>query len=476
MYNLKRKLQKTLAALMIAACGMLVSPEARAMSTFIDGAHDVAVEHLDDMTTNNPAQYKAFAASLKNASRNYSDWDENGKPSRPGWTVPKAQVPGIQIKGIIGDAHFVMRIPDKWNGRLVVGAPGGTGSELSADQRLSDYILTKFDADGNSYAYAYTDKSARGEIIPTPDGQIKKAWRGRTAFLHPQDGHATWNKRMRELTLAAKATLEKLKGEAPKYTYINGQSNGGYVTRYALENNGDLYDGGIDWMGVLWTPEINNISIKTDQYRALQTLRDKNATPEEKAAARAVYALPEESDFLIDKVMRGGKALLDDSLRMKYDPEWKFRDWPEYGKHPEDYDGYNWHERPQSVKNNIKPFALTGNIQKPMITLHGTWDAQINPNYNSVYYSKMIEKKGKKHLHRLYLIDRAHHTDAIVGDPKIDKERAMQPILPYSHQAFDLLVDWVEKGIEPPASQTVPAPKDKQKAIDLKTGREIDMY
>lgn len=456
--------------------GFIAVPSVQAMSSFVEGAHDVKVEHLEDMTTNNPAQQKAFAGSLKNDNRNYSDWDAEGKPSQPKWMVAKGVVPGLQIKGIIGDAHFVMRIPDKWNGRLVVGAPGGTGSELSADQRLSDYVLTKFDENGNSYAYAYTDKSGRGEIIPNIHGEIKNAWRGRTAYLHPEDGIATWNKRMHELTVAAKDVLEKVKGERPKYTYINGQSNGGYVTRYALENDGDLYDGGVDWMGVLWTPEVNNISIKTEQYKDISVLRDPKATLEEKAAARAHYGLPEASDFLIDKVLKGGKSLFDDSLRMKYDPDWKYRDWSEYGQHPEDYQGYSWANRPQSVKDNIKPFALTGKIKKPMITLHGTWDVQINPIYNSVYYDKMIRDKGKGNLHRLYLIAHAHHTDAIVGDPKIDKDHLMQPILPYSHQAFDLLVDWVEKGIEPPVSQTVPVPEDKKKAIDLKTGKEIPMY
>lgn len=471
------KMRRWMACGLIAASGFFIIPAPTdAMSTFVEGAHDVVAEHLDDMTTNNEKQYKAFAGALRNASRNYSEWDANGNPSRPQWTVAKGGVPGLQIKGIIGDAHFVMRIPDNWNGRLVVGAPGGTGSELSADQRLSDYILTKFDENGNSYAYAYTDKSARGEIIPNINGEIKKAQRARTAFLHPQDGHATWNKRMHELTVAAKDVLEKVKGEKPQYTYINGQSNGGYVTRYALENDPDLYDGGIDWMGVLWTPENNNISIKTDQYRALQVLQDSQATAEAKAQARKDFAIPEEADFLVDKVMKGGKGYLDDSLRMKYDPEWKYRDWSEYGAHPEDYKDYNWHKRPQAVKDRIKPFALTGDIKKPMITLHGTWDVQINSNYNSVYYDKMIEEQGKDKLHRLYLIEHAHHTDAIVGDPKIDENHDMQPILPYSHQAFDILVDWVEKGIEPPVDQTIPVPKDKSKAIDIKTGKEIDMY
>jgi hypothetical protein len=36
-------------------------------------------------------------------------------------------------------------------------------------------------------------------------------------------------------------------------------SNAHYVTRYALENHPDTYDGGVDWQGPLWTdPESLN--------------------------------------------------------------------------------------------------------------------------------------------------------------------------------------------------------------------------
>src|SRR5215207_2702731 len=35
--------------------------------------------------------------------------------------------------------------------------------------------------------------------------------------------------------------------------------NAGYVTRYALENHPDTYDGGVDWQGPTWTdPESRN--------------------------------------------------------------------------------------------------------------------------------------------------------------------------------------------------------------------------
>jgi len=467
---------KTFFSVWVLVCFMFLAPNAQGMSTFIPGAHDVEVAQYDDLTTNHPEINKAFLGSLRGEGRNFSDWDENGKSSKPAWTIPQAKVPGIQINGIFGDSHFVIRIPDNWNGKLVVGAPGGTGSELSADSRLSDFILTKFDANGASYAYAYTDKGARGEIIPSPDGKIRRNWRARTAFLAPEDSIEKWNSRMRELTIATKEVLVKMKGKKPIRTYISGQSNGGYVTRYALENSGELYDGGIDWEGVLWTPEVNNISIKVDQYHNWKIIRDPKASAEEKAVARQKYGLPPASDFLMINEYKDGKDLLPDSLRVKYDPGYKHRDWWEYGKYPEDYETYNWHERPASVKKSIEKFALTGKIKKPMISLAGTWDVQINPIYNAVGYDTMIKGQGQGGNHRLYLIEHANHTDGIVGDPKVDSGKQLQAILPYSHQAFDLLVDWVENGNEPPASKTIGMPQEKGKVIDIKTDQEVAPY
>lgn len=63
----------------------------------------------------------------------------------------------------------------------------------------------------------------------------------------------------------------------------------------------------------------------------------------------------------------------------------------------------------------------------------------------------------------------------MVGDPAVDPRYQMQPILPYSHQAFGLLGDWVENGVLPPESQSILTPQDKKKAIDSRTGGEIDM-
>ena len=79
-------------------------------------------------------------------------------------------------------------------------------------------------------------------------------------------------------------------------------------------------------------------------------------------------------------------------------------------------------------------------------------------------------------MYRLYMIDKGNHLDAMVGRPDIDPEKKMQPLLPYVHQAFDLLVDWVEKGKVPPAGKTIGKPAAAGKVYDIVTGAEIDPY
>ena len=66
-------------------------------------------------------------------------------------------VPGVQIEARIasdptGQARFLLRLPDDWNGRLVVAGASGTRSEFNGDFAWSDYVLQK------GYAYASQNK------------------------------------------------------------------------------------------------------------------------------------------------------------------------------------------------------------------------------------------------------------------------------------------------------------------------------
>ena len=66
-------------------------------------------------------------------------------------------VPGLQLNARIasdprGQARFLLRLPNNWNGRLVVAGASGTRSEFNGDFAWSDYVLQK------GYAYASQNK------------------------------------------------------------------------------------------------------------------------------------------------------------------------------------------------------------------------------------------------------------------------------------------------------------------------------
>src|SRR5437879_8420137 len=90
-----------------------------------------------------------------------------------GTPVTKA-VPGLQINARIasdptGQARFLLRLPNDWNGRLVVAGASGTRSEFNGDFAWSDYVVHK------GYAYASQNKGVLNLFIvslnsPTPPG------------------------------------------------------------------------------------------------------------------------------------------------------------------------------------------------------------------------------------------------------------------------------------------------------------------
>jgi dipeptidyl aminopeptidase/acylaminoacyl peptidase len=81
---------------------------------------------------------------------------------------------------------------------------------------ISGFVLSK------GYAFASTDKGNSGLRFYCAD---------RT----PGAAIAEWHRRIKQLTNATKEAAEKYYGDAPHRTYITGNSNAGYVTRYALE-------------------------------------------------------------------------------------------------------------------------------------------------------------------------------------------------------------------------------------------------
>ena len=111
----------------------------------------------------------------------------------------------------------MVRLPARWNGKLVVSGAPGTRSQYANDFLISDWVLSK------GYAFASTDKGNNGATFyddgSTPGGSVRE-----------------WNRRVTQLTRATKAVVRQRYGHAPRRTYMFGISNGGYLTRWQLEN------------------------------------------------------------------------------------------------------------------------------------------------------------------------------------------------------------------------------------------------
>lgn len=202
----------------------------------VPGAEHQRVACLVDLTT----------AGL--AGTAFTDMADQAGLTAAGTRNPSG-VPGRQVDGYFPDdssfntthgwnhdAQFVIRLPERWNGGLVVTGAPGTRKQYAADTAISDHVLSL------GYAYAATDKG-NSTVDFYRDGK------------RPGDAVAEWNRRTTELTLAAKKVVAQRYGKAPRRTYVTGISNGGYLARWQLENRPELYDGGVDWEGSLWTAD-----------------------------------------------------------------------------------------------------------------------------------------------------------------------------------------------------------------------------
>lgn len=362
-------------------------------------------------------------------------------------------VPGIQIDGYFPDtstsntnhgwrhdSQFVIRLPDRWNGGLVVAGTPGNREQYAGDRAIADSVLA------GGYAYAATDKGNTGPAFHRD---------GRT----PGDAVAEWNDRLTQLTRAARATVTRRYHRPPVRTLVTGMSNGGYLVRWQLENHPELYDGGVDWEGTLWRPD--GPTLLDFLPRALRHYPVYAAGGDGARAARqALHAagFPAGSEFLWPYHHQVYWDLTQRIYREELDPG--FDGATEAGTPycvpgtPACDADYDYPARPAEVRRAVAGIGLTGRIGKPLITLHGTLDVLLPISQDSDVYARMVRDSGRGGLHRYYRIEGGTHTDAL-ADLFPDR---LRPLAPCFRTAFTALERRLGTGVWPSASRTVRLP------------------
>src|SRR5215217_4709373 len=352
----------------------------------------------------------------------------------------RKRVPGIQIDGYFRDdskttkepgnnygnrkfphdAQFVIRFPnpDDWNGKLVVTGPSGVRGQYANDFLINDFVLAK------GYAYASTDKGNSGLRFYCGDRM-----RG--------DAMAEWHQRVRQLAIAAKGAATRYYERYPERTYVTGISNGGYLTRYALENDPQLYDGGVDWEGPLWRPEGPNLlTFLPPALKHFPVYAEKKDQDAYKKIIEAGFEPDSEFLWNLHYIVYWG--VTQRIYREVFDPEYSGVE-AEYNYatrvNPDLQQGPQERARAQETRDAVARVSLSGDIGKPLITLHGTLDTLIPIKMNSDEYTRLIDKAGKSHLHRYYTIEGGNHVDSFYDF----FPGKLQPILPCYRASFEAL-------------------------------------
>jgi len=402
----------------------------------VPAAERQLVACLGDLTT---------AGTTASGHTDPADWAGLHPPG----AVNPAGVPGIQLDGYFADgsatntnhgwlhdSQFVIRLPDDWNGGLVVAGSPGVREQYANDFVISDWVLAR------GYAFAATDKGNTG-VRFFDDG------------VRPGEAIAEWNHRLTQLTLAARATVAQRYGRPPRQTLAAGVSNGGYLVRWQLENVPWLYDGGVDWEGTLWRADGPNLlTFLPPALRGYQRL----LAGDQGGRAQVVAAgFPAGSEFLWDFHHRVYWDLTQRIYREELDPEFDgdlAAGVPFCRSGTPDCDAdYDYATRPDAVRDAVRSIELTGRIGRPMITLHGTLDTLLPIGVDSDPYRAMIEAAGRGGAHRYYRIEGGNHVDGLYG---LFPDR-LRPILPCFHSALAALEGWLA-GIAPPPGGTLPRP------------------
>jgi pimeloyl-ACP methyl ester carboxylesterase len=328
------------------------------------------------------------------------------------------------VDGKAVSKRYVVRIPDTWNGSLVIGAHGGGGGNnfdrkghvIGTDETALDDVIGRH-AVTTGFAYASFDRDGSGggrnglamttQFVDFVRGEIARRPATRDGAAGPQT-------------------------VTPLRTYIVGLSAGGAIARQAAEMMPTPFDGAL-----LIAAAGGDLVTRLDRQMriaALWPLID----------PRAHFGLSDRDPKIIAYAAANGT------------PAEARRLWP--------YTGASAVAAAARPAGNAENSTAKPSI--PVIEVAGSWDDLVIRELRA--YASRVEPKDR---HRLYQVEGVWHMsgddDGVMSFQyiaesrmKLDKDVADAmgegpSYLPTAREAFDHLVRWVEKGVAPPPSQTI---------------------
>jgi hypothetical protein len=438
-----------------------------------------------DLTTNNEATTPPNNPPLANGLPDLSFTprtdrgviaarDANNNPR------PTKVVPGVQLQARIasdptGQGRFLLRLPNDWNGRLVVAGASGTRSEFNGDFAWSDYVVQK------GYAYASQNKGVLNLQLTTPADSLGcRLNPDSPVFVHFFDNDAgqsftRWASFMAQAAMLARRGVESHYGREARRTYAVGTSNGGYQVRRGVELFPSLFDGGVDWEGTYVDAGAPNLL--TDLPPAILNFPDYRGSGfnADSTASKNILGAgyPPDITRIVNNATVSLWGLYNAQFWEVTQCQWQKRNDPTYNTYATAPGAapvtgsvagtgtYNYIARlsESNVAANMAAFATTGRIHRPLITVAGTMDGLLPIDRHARAYARKVaegqaarddDDRDEKPAYRLYEVQNGNHIETFKGTfPQLEL------IEPHAQRAFDLLVDFVEKRAPLPASQCI---------------------
>jgi hypothetical protein len=371
-------------------------------------------------------------------------------------------VPGVQLQARLagdplGEARFLLRLPDDWNGRLVVAGASGTRSEFNGDFAWSDYVVQK------GYAYASQNKGILNLRLSTAaDPLACRLNPASGVYVHFYDNDpgaefSRWNDFMIQAARVARRGVERHYGRGPARTYAVGTSNGGYQVRRAVETAPQLFDGGVDWEGTFVDATAQNLL--TDLPPAVLNFAAYQASGfTDLLAAANIRAAGYPPDLTTGGTVPSLWGLYSASFWEVTLCQWQKRLDPAYATYVAGTGTYNYVARlsVSGVGEAMASFATTGRIQRPLVTVAGTMDALLPIDHHARAYARKVAAAragdgDDRAEYRLWEIQNGNHIETY--DQFFPQ---LELIEPHAQRAFDLLVEHVERRAPLPPDQCVP--------------------